>query len=136
MKSTLFLAALLCAFSVRAEAEKIDYGLVLMAGTGIVDGRLVRYMKVHRDSCLIVQELMPGNIRKVVAESRICGLNGDCFSTDFVDFDFVSGSFSDEGLSFEVNATPKRPFEERVLTCEVVFSRGVASHLSCDDSAN
>lgn len=107
-----------------------------MAGTGVVDGRLVRYMKVHGESCLIVQELVPGNIKKVVAESRICSLNGDRFSSDFVDFDFVSGSFSDRGLYFEVSATPKRPVEERALTCKVVFSRGVANHLSCEARAN
>jgi hypothetical protein len=116
----------------RAESSELNYRLVLTAGTGVVDGRVVRYLTVFNDPCLVVQNVVSGDVGEVVAESRICGMAGKDFSEEFADFSFEQGFFTSQGLFFDVVAAPLRPMGEKRLRCKVLFDQGVASHLSCD----
>ncbi|WP_153010300.1 hypothetical protein [Pseudomonas parafulva] len=116
----------------RAESSELDYKLVLTAGTGVVDGDVVRYLTVFNESCLVVQIVASGDVGKVVTDSRICGIAGKDFSEEFADFSFEQGFFTDQGLFFDVVAAPFRPMGEKRLRCKVVFDQRIASHLSCD----
>jgi hypothetical protein len=117
----------------RVESKDLDYRLVLTAGTGIVDGQVVRYLTMFEDACLTVQNVVPGDVGKVAVEKRLCNLEGKNIATEFVDVKFKRGVFTDEGLFFEVSATPFRPLGERKLYCQVKFANGVAEQLSCED---
>jgi hypothetical protein len=118
--------------SCRVESSELDYRLVLTAGTGVVDGSVVRYLTVFNEPCLVVQNVVSGDVGKVVTDSRICGIAGKDFSEEFADFSFEQGFFTGQGLFFDVVAVPLRPMGEKRLRCKVVFDQGVASHLSCD----
>lgn len=117
----------------RAESKDLDYRLVLTADTGIVDGQVVRYLTMFEDACLTVQNLVPGDVVKVKVEKRLCNLEGKDIAAEFVDVKFKRGVFTDDGLFFEVSATPFRPLGERRLYCQVKFDGGEAEQLSCED---
>lgn len=116
----------------RVESNELDYRLVLTAGTGVVDGDVVRYLTIFNDSCLVVQVVVSGDVGNVLTDSRICGIAGKDFSEEFADFSFEQGFFTDQGLFFDVVAAPLRPMGEKRLHCKVVFDQRIASHLSCD----
>lgn len=117
----------------RAESKDLDYRLVLTADTGIVDGQVVRYLTMFEDACLTVQNLVPGDVAKVKVEKRLCNLEGKDIAAEFVDVKFKRGVFTDDGLFFEVSATPFRPLGERRLYCQVKFAGGEAEQLFCED---
>ncbi|MNG69753.1 hypothetical protein D3C76_142160 [compost metagenome] len=131
MKFFLFLFAVFLFAMESADSKELDYKLVLTAGTGTVDGRVVRFLTFFEDACLTVQNVVPGDVGRVAAEARICSLDGRDISSDFVDVTFKRGVFTDKGLFFDVSATPFRPLGERKLLCQVKFVQGVADHLSC-----
>lgn len=130
VKVSIFFALVLCAVGL-VEAKEFDYRRVLMAGTGDVGNLFVRYLLSSEESCIVIQNLVPGGKGKVSAEKKICSLDEKNFDDGYAVVDFKEGVFKDGKLFFEIGFTPLQPVGETVMSCEVVFYDGLADHLSC-----
>lgn len=135
MNKTYFLLfALICANN--ATAKDFDYRNVAMAGTGSVGDLFIRYLLPLNESCLFIQNLVPGKLGTVSAQKEICSLDGKEFDSGFTAVDFKEGVFKGGRLFFEIGVTPLEPVGETIMSCEVIFSRDLADHLSCKKKEN
>ncbi|MEB2519732.1 hypothetical protein SOP85_30585 [Pseudomonas sp. YuFO20] len=132
MKASIFLVLLMCAASL-VEAKEHDYKRVIMAGAGDVGELFIRFLLLSGESCLIIQNLVPGGGGSVSGEKAICSIDGKKIADDFAAVDFKVGDFRAGKLFFEIGVTPLQPIGEVVMFCEVIFSGGLADHLSCTE---
>jgi len=75
MNKTYFLLFALV-FANQAIAKDFDYRNVGMAGTGSVGDLFIRYLLPLNESCLFIQNLVPGKLGEVSAQKEICSLDG------------------------------------------------------------
>ncbi|MDQ0123113.1 hypothetical protein J2W17_002060 [Pseudomonas lini] len=115
------------------EASEFNYKRVLMAGTGDVGNLLVRYLISSDESCIFIQNLLPGGKGTVSAEKKICSLAGKSFDDGYTAVDVKEGAFKDGKLLFKIGVTPLQPIGESIMSCEVIFYNGLADHLSCQE---
>ena len=135
MNKTYFLLfALVCAN--QAIAKDFDYRNVAMAGTGSVGDLFIRYLLPLNESCLLIQNLVPGKLGEVSAQKEICSLDGKKIDSDFAAVDLKEGVFKGGRLFFEIGVTPFEPVGETIMSCEVIFSHELADHLFCKKKEN
>ena len=115
------------------EASEFNYKGVIMAGTGDVGELLVRYLISSDESCIVIQNLLPGGRGTVSAEKKICSLAGKGFNDGYTAVDVKEGAFKDGKLLFKIGVTPLQPIGETVMSCEAIFYNGLADHLSCQE---
>lgn len=118
-------------FASKTIAKDFDYRDVAMAGTGGVGSLFVRYLISFNDTCLLIQNLVPGKLGAVSAQKKICSLEGKRFDSGYSAIDFKEGTFKDGKLLFEVGVTPLEPVGETIMSCEVIFVHELPDHLSC-----
>lgn len=128
--------ALLCLLffcSVQALAEGVDYKKISQARTGIINGKVVRYLSTFSDVCIVIQVLRSGGGGEVESESKVCSLNGKRFNDDYADVELKDGRFEGDKLILELGFTPLEPVGEKIMECELSFSAGVLAPLRCQD---
>lgn len=124
---------IVCSMVGLVNAGDFDYRDVLEAGTGSVGEHLVRYLVWSEDGCIVIQNLIPGVKYGVSAEAKICSYDNKSFYAGYAAVDFKSGYFKKDRLFFELGFYPLRGIGETNMICEVVFSNGLADHLSCQE---
>ena len=118
-------------FSVNSLAEDEGCNRVIQAGTGVIDGKLVRYLTFFDDPCIVIQTLKPGGRGGVNSENKVCSSDGKSFRSGYADVELKSGKFDGGKLYLEISLTPLEPAGEVIEQCEVIFLNEEFDGLRC-----
>lgn len=133
MRQRAMVLLVLSLMSIPATSGELRCGSVEMAGTGVVSDKIVRYLKLSEDPCLMFQVLTPGGRGAIEMESKICAVEGKDLGDGYSFVDYRNGYFKGGKVFFEFKLFPLIPAADRVVVCEVVFVGERADHFKCKE---